>query len=88
MLLGMGPFELLLLIGSLTVPAAVIYLGYRFVRAQERRAASAAELAALAGRMGDVEQQMAAMGATLEQVAEGQRFTTAVLAEPSTRPPG
>ncbi len=65
----------------LPLPAALLYLALRFVRAQERRAAGAAEVTALAARVAVLEEQVAAVGHVVDQVAEGQRFTTAVLTE-------
>ncbi len=65
----------------LALPAALLYLALRFVRAHERRARGAAEATALAARVAALEEQVAAVGHVVDQVAEGQRFTTAVLAE-------
>lgn len=88
MVLGMGPIELLLalvLLGGL--PASLFYLGLRFVRAQERRSIDTAEIEAIAARVGAMEERLEAMSSSLEQIAEGQRFTTAVLAEPARELP-
>ena len=57
------------------------YLGLRLVRAFERRAGARAEIAQLEERQLRLEESLAAVSERLERVADGQEFTTRLLAD-------
>ncbi|MBW7932763.1 MAG: hypothetical protein H3C62_03955 [Gemmatimonadaceae bacterium] len=58
-----------------------LYLGLRLVRAFERRAGAQAEMAQLEARMLRLEENLANVGERLDRLADGQEFTTRLLAE-------
>jgi hypothetical protein len=60
---------------------ALLYPGLRFVRAAERRGVDRAELAALRGVVARLEGALERTDAEVERLAEGQQFTTRLLAE-------
>ncbi|HKG91898.1 MAG TPA: hypothetical protein VKA84_08415 [Gemmatimonadaceae bacterium] len=68
----------------------MIYLGLRAVRALEARGAARDEIADLRARVARLEEDLGTMNAEVGQIAEGQRFTTALLTERKgePRPPG
>lgn len=81
-MLGLGPFEVILVLAFLAVPAALVFLAYRFARAQQLRSAQGSgELEEVNARLGRLEEQFQGLVDSVEQIAEGQRFTTTVLAE-------
>ncbi len=57
------------------------YLGLRLVRAFERRAGARAEMAQLEERQLRLEESLTAMSERLERIADGQEFTTRLLAD-------
>jgi hypothetical protein len=57
------------------------YLGLRLVRAVERRAGARAAIAQLEERQLRLEESLAAVSERLERVADGQEFTTRLLAD-------
>ena len=61
--------------------SAVFYLGLRAVRALEQRTSSRRELDALNERTLRVEEQLSAMSDQLGRLADGQEFTSKLLAE-------
>lgn len=63
------------------LPAGVLYLGLRFVRAKERLSIGSTETAKLTARVSQLEDQLEALSSSVEQIAEGQRFTTAMLTD-------
>jgi hypothetical protein len=82
----MAPFEALvvyLIFGllSLLLPVGLLYLGYRFVRAQERRVASPDRTAELNERILRMEERLEAVAGDMEKLVESQQFTTRLLAE-------
>ena len=83
---GLGPVELLFSVMLLAVPFVLVFLGIRFLRAQERLWVDPDEIARLTARVDSLDEQLEGIRGTLEQIAEGQRFTTAVLAEPAGTP--
>ena len=68
-----------MLLGFVTVVGA-LYLALRFVRAFERRGADRAEVEGLRAQVAQLEQ-------AIEQLEEGQRFTTRLLTERSSSAP-
>ena len=60
---------------------ALLYPGLRFVRAAERRGVDRAELEALRGEVARLEGALERTDAEVERLAEGQQFTTRLLAE-------
>ena len=71
----------------LVVPLGLLYLGVRFLRAYERRGASAGASAELTARLAALEEQVARVAAESERLAESQRFTTSLLADRSSGAP-
>ena len=71
-------FTLLAFVG---LPALGIYFVLRFLRAYERRSGRASDLGDLTQRVAAVEGRLEHLADTLEQIAEGQRFTTRVLVD-------
>jgi cell division protein FtsB len=70
-------------IAAFSLPIIVgIVLAMRFVRANEQRTKQESGVAAMERRIADLEHAIVAMRRQLEQVAEGQRFTTKVTTEP------
>lgn len=65
------------------VVTAVFYLGLRAVRALERRASSRRELDALNERTLRVEERLSDMADQIGRLADGQEFTSKLLAERS-----
>ena len=57
-----------------------IYVVFRFLRAYERRTEVQADTRQLLDRLEEVEARLESLEAESEQLAEGQRFTSAVLA--------
>lgn len=77
---GMGPIEVLFA-GAFLIPVAVaVVLAARFVRANERRPVGG-DHTRLEERIARLEDTIDQMSQQLERVAEGQRFTTQLLAE-------
>ena len=60
--------------------SGAFYLGLRGVRALERRSQARAEMASLEERLLRLEESMATMTDRLERLAEGQEFTSRLLA--------
>lgn len=60
------------------------YLGFRYVRAQERRG-GAAELEDLRSQVRQLQQMVDGLRGDLDRVQEGQDFTTRLLAERSSK---
>ena len=78
---GMGMFEMVLLVGAFSLPLVIAtVLAVRFVRTNEQRVGAPRGTAALEERIARLEQLIEQMSVDLERVAEGQRFTTQVLA--------
>lgn len=63
------------------------YLVWRFVRAYERRSVAAGRLRALAHRVRTLEAAVSGVEGEVRQVAEAQRFTTALLTTPAAARP-
>lgn len=81
----MGMFFPLLMMGVyLAIPAALLYLAWRFVRSHERRSGSgsgsSAEIETLSKRILALEERLDGVADSVDQLADGQRFTTNVLA--------
>lgn len=70
---------------KLLIPAGLFVLGFRAVRALERRSTASAELVALRERLQAVEDAMADQGQEIQRIAAGQDFTEKLL---SQRAPG
>jgi hypothetical protein len=68
-------------LGYVGVPVILFYAGRRALRALERRSVSEAELAALTQRVAALEERLEAVAGETDNLAEGQRFTTALLSE-------
>lgn len=85
---GPGLLEILLFAGFwLGLPGGAFYLLLRLVRAFERRSVARDEMATLEARILQLEEHVSALTEQLDQLAEGQRFTTRVLAErPASNP--
>ena len=82
---GMGVGELFLVSAIwFAIPAAAFYLLLRAVRAFERRAPARNEIAAIDERIARLEDDLSAITDQLDVLAEGQRFTTRVLADRTT----
>jgi hypothetical protein len=64
----------------------ILYLGLRTVRALEARGTAGDEIADLRARVARLEEDLGSMSAEVGQIAEGQRFTTALLAERKGEP--
>lgn len=60
--------------------SCVFYLGWRFVRAMERRGGSRGELEELRARVERIEQELVSTTAELERLSAGHEFTTSLLA--------
>ena len=60
------------------------YLGFRYVRAQERRG-NAAELEDLRGQVRELQQTVDGLRGDLERVQEGQDFTARLLSDRSSK---
>lgn len=58
----------------------VFYLGWRFVRANERRSANRDELEELRSRVGRLEEELATATTELDRLSAGHQFTTQLLA--------
>lgn len=74
---------------SLLMPVGLLYLGWRFVRAQERRTVAIAggaegstgEIAELRERVLRLEERLDDIDTQVGQLAEGQQFTNRLLTE-------
>jgi hypothetical protein len=64
----------------------ILYLGLRAVRALEARGVGSGELADLRSRVARLEEDLGTMSGEVREIAEGQRFTTALLAERKGEP--
>lgn len=64
----------------------ILYLVLRAVRALEARGAASGELADLRARVARLEEDLGTMSGEVREIAEGQRFTTALLAERKGEP--
>ena len=60
--------------------SCVFYLGWRFVRAMERRDGSRSELEELRARVERLEQELVSTTTELERLSAGHEFTTNLLA--------
>jgi len=67
--------------------AAALYVAFRFVRAFERRGVDRAELEAVRARLAQLEEAAAQTAAEVQELEEGHRFTTRLLAERPGGPP-
>ena len=65
----------------LLLGGAALFLGFRAVRAFERRGAANAELVALRERLQLVEDTVAEQGEAVRRLADGQEFTQRLLGE-------
>jgi hypothetical protein len=65
----------------LLLGAGGLFLGFRAVRAFERRGAASSELTALRERLQFLEDTVAEHGVELQRVADGQAFTQRLLSE-------
>lgn len=72
-------FYLLSEISSYVMAGGAGYLGWRLVRAYERRTTSVATLSELRGRVKALENVVEQMDETLGQTVEAQHFTTRLL---------
>ncbi len=61
------------------IPLGLFVLAYRLVRAQERRAMASERVVELTMRVAKLEDRLDAMATELSEVAEAQRFNTALL---------
>lgn len=79
---GMGMAEMLIfVIAALVVPVSVFYLGLRWVRTAERRAASQTESADLRERVAHLEEALSDVTSQIERLARSQEFTSRFLEE-------
>ena len=69
----------------LSLGAVALYLGGRYVRAVERRNTGRAKLADIQDRLLRLEEAVADVSADVDRVAEGQSFTTRILADRAAR---
>ena len=65
----------------LLLGGASLFLGFRAVRAFERRGAAQGELSALRDRLQILEDTVAEQGESLRRLADGQEFTQRLLIE-------
>jgi hypothetical protein len=63
------------------VPIGVVYVGWRFLRAYEKRAVGGRERAALEERVLSLEDTVRSLTQQIEHLGEQQRFTTRLLGE-------
>jgi hypothetical protein len=77
LLIGWAPY--------LGLGAVALHLGGRYVRALERRSTGRAELADIQDRLLRLEEAVADVSQDVDRVAEGQSFTTRILAERAPR---
>jgi hypothetical protein len=70
---------------SLLIPVGLLYLGYRFVRAHERRAVGSDRTAELNERILRLEERLESVANDMEKMLESQQFTTKLLSERSAR---
>jgi hypothetical protein len=83
----MDPFFIFAAFAPLIGAGTALYLGFRFVRAFERRSSSRNELEQLRAHLARVEEELARTNAEVERLAEDQRFTVQLLAERATSIP-
>jgi hypothetical protein len=79
-------FPLLMMGVYLAIPAALLYLAWRFVRSHERRSGGSAEIEMMSKRILALEERLDGVADTVDQLADGQRFTTDVLAARRANP--
>jgi hypothetical protein len=87
-----GPLESLVMflvfgLFSLLLPVGLLYLGYRFVRAHERRAVGSDRTTELNERILRLEERLESVAGDMEKLLESQQFTTKLLSERAGRNP-
>ncbi len=75
---GLGVLELFIVLGLPFGAAGIVV--WRFIRAYERRSIAGSEIAQMQERLLRVEEALGSFQDQLDQISEGQRFTTQVLA--------
>jgi hypothetical protein len=89
-----GFLFLLLPLAYVTMPVVVLYFAYRFLRAYERRGVARDAEAQLRERVAALEDEVARLALQHDRLADGQRFTNALLTRDGTHvradtpPPG
>ena len=79
-------FPALLMGVYLAIPAVLLYLAWRFVRSHERRTGSLTELESMRTRILALEERLESVADSVDQLADGQRFTADVLAARRANP--
>lgn len=79
-------FPVLLMGVYLAIPAVLLYLAWRFVRSHERRSGSSTEIETMSRRILALEERLEGVADSVDQLADGQRFTTDVLAARRANP--
>jgi hypothetical protein len=69
------------LVPLLLFGGVAVYLGYRFVRASEKRAQSGEALTQLTERVGQLEDSLASLTTDVQRIAEAEQFTARLLRE-------
>jgi hypothetical protein len=67
------------------IPAGLFYLGFRFVRAMERRSVGSTQQAELSERLLRLEERIEQLAGDVEQAIEARRFDERLLGERANR---